>query len=67
MFAQGYIYFAHKGTEIRVHVAEMLANYQRRVYAFGTTSFGERDKLVAITKIVDRNGNIVSETPSPEV
>ena len=66
MFAEGYLSLYKGNVERRLHQSEALNSFQRRVYAFGTTQFGERLKLVAVTKIIDRNGNVVSEGPSDE-
>ena len=61
MFALGSITLQVEDTVRRTNVVEVMDTVQRTAYSFGTIDFGEREKLVAIVKIVDRNGDTVTE------
>ena len=61
MYALGSITLKVEDTERKTSVVEVLNTFQRSCYSFGTIDFGDREKLTAIVKITDRDGNLVEE------
>ena len=61
MFARGTLYVSCAGLTKRFHVSEVLSYDQRKLYAFGTIDFGERDKIVSVVKVVDQNGEVIQK------
>ena len=61
MYAVGYAGMELDGRGRRVHISEVLPYEERKIYTFGTTDYGQRDKLVGITKITDKDGNVVGQ------
>ncbi len=61
LYALGTVELQVEDTIRRTSVVEVMDTIQRTAFSFGTIDFGEREKLVAIAKIVDRNGNTVGE------
>ena len=43
----------------QVHLSELLTYEQRKLYAFGVIDHGERPTVSGITKMVDKEGNVV--------
>ena len=43
----------------KVHLSELLAYEQRKLYAFGVIDHGERPTISGITKMVDKDGKVV--------
>ena len=49
------------GINKTLHLSRLLSYDQRKLFAFGTIDYGERPTIIARTRTVDREGNIVSE------
>ena len=62
-FADGNVIIDYGDFGIRknVHLSKLLSHNQRKIFAMGTLDYGERPTIIARTRIVDRNGNIISE------
>ena len=43
-----------------VDLSRVLTYNERELYAFGTIDYGERPTMIARTKTVDRDGNIIA-------
>ena len=62
-FADGDVLIDYDGAGItkKVHLSSLLSYDQREVFAIGTIDYGKRKTIIARTRVVDRNGNLVSE------
>ena len=62
-FADGDVIIDYGGVGIRktIHLSRLLSYDQRKLFAFGTIDYGERPTISALTRTVDRDGNIISE------
>lgn len=68
IFADGYVLARfHHPTKpwlytapAKLHLSQLLSHYERTLFAFGTIDYGERPTFIARTKLVDRNGNVLS-------
>ena len=62
-FADGDVLIDYGGVGIKKarHLSRLLSYDQRKLFAFGTIDYGERPTIIARTRTVDREGNIVSE------
>ena len=59
--ADGEVLIRYGGTfEKMVDLSRVLTYDQRELYAFGTIDYGERPTMIARTKTVDRDGNIIA-------
>ena len=43
-----------------LHLSQLLSYNERLLFAFGTIDYGKRATLIARSKVVDRNGNVLS-------
>lgn len=66
MFADGRVKVSCSGVNKKYHLSEILSNKQRELFSFGTIAYGDKEKIIAIVQIRDRDGNIVDEHPATE-
>ena len=69
IFAEGFVIvrFVDKDTGIvygpkKLHISQLLTYNERVLFAFGTLDFGRRPTLIARTRTVDRDGNMLSQS-----
>ena len=43
-----------------LHLSQLLSYDERKLFAFGTINYGKRTTLTARTKVIDRDGNVIS-------
>ena len=62
-FADGSVLIDYGGVGIKktIHLSRLLSYDQRKLFALGTIDYGERPTIIARTRTVDREGNIISE------
>ena len=62
-FADGGVLIDYGGVGIKktIHLSRLLSYDQRKLFALGTIDYGERPTIIARTRTVDRQGNVVSE------
>ena len=62
-FADGDVLIDYGGVGIRksIHLSRLLSYDQRKLFAFGTIDYGERPTIIARTRTVDRDGNVITE------
>ena len=62
-FADGGVLIDYGGVGIKkiIHLSRLLSYDQRKLFALGTIDYGERPTIIARTRTVDREGNIISE------
>ena len=62
-FADGDVLIDYGGVGIKktIHLSRLLGYDQRKLFALGTINYGDRPTIIARTRTVDRQGNIVSE------
>ena len=62
-FADGGVLIDYGGVGIKktIHLSRLLSYDQRKLFALGTVDYGERPTIIARTRTVDRQGNIISE------
>ena len=69
IFADGYVFVSFvdpvTGDSLMekpklLHLSQLLSYDERKLFAFGTIDYGERTTLEALTKVVDRDGNVIS-------
>ena len=62
-FADGGVLIDYGGVGIKktIHLSRLLSYDQRKLFALGTVDYGERPTIIARTRTVDRQGNVVSE------
>ena len=44
----------------KLHLSQILTYDERTLFAFGTINYGKRSTLISRTKVVDRNGEVLS-------
>ena len=67
IFADGYVLVMLHGDgkpllekPTKLHLSQLLTHSERTLFAFGTIDYGKRSTIIARTKVVDRNGNVLS-------